>query len=99
VERHYLIIADISGYTDYLKGAELDHARDVMADLLETVLGAMGPTPRLSEVEGDALFVHVPEAEVDGAMLLDTLEAVARARATLRDSAEQSRETRELAKG
>jgi hypothetical protein len=74
VERHYLIIADISGYTDYLKGAELDHARDVMADLLETVLGAMGPTPRLSEVEGDALFVHVPEAEVDGSMLLDTLE-------------------------
>ncbi len=36
-ERLCLIIADISGYTGYLTGSELDHARDVMADLLETV--------------------------------------------------------------
>jgi len=74
-ERICLIIADISGYTGYLTGSELDHARDVMADLLETVLGAMGPAPRLSELEGDAVFVHVPEADVDGTMLLDTLES------------------------
>lgn len=73
-ERLLLIIADISGYTSYLTASELDHARDVMADLLETVLGAMGSTPRLSELEGDALFVHVPEGEIDGPMLLDTLE-------------------------
>ena len=74
-ERLCLIIADISGYTGYLTGSELDHARDVMADLLETVLAAMGPTLRLSEVEGDALFVYVPETDVDGSMLLDTLES------------------------
>ena len=74
-ERLCLIIADISGYTGYLAGSELDHARDVMADLLETVLAGMGPTPRLSELEGDALFVYVPAADVDGSMQLDTLES------------------------
>ncbi|HET8580452.1 MAG TPA: DUF2652 domain-containing protein [Nitrospiraceae bacterium] len=74
-ERLCLIIADISGYTGYLTGSELDHARDVMADLLETILGAMGPSPRLSELEGDALFVNVPEGEIDGSTLLDTLES------------------------
>jgi uncharacterized protein YndB with AHSA1/START domain len=69
-----LIIADISGYTGYLAGSELEHARDVLADLLETVLEAMGPLPRLSELEGDAVFLYAPEADVDGSMLLDTLE-------------------------
>jgi uncharacterized protein YndB with AHSA1/START domain len=73
-ERVGLIIADISGYTGYLTGSELAHARDVMADLLETVLEAMGPAPRLSALEGDAVFLTVPEADLDGSMLLDTLE-------------------------
>ena len=28
------VIADISGYTGYLAGVELDHAQDILADLL-----------------------------------------------------------------
>jgi hypothetical protein len=32
-----LAIADISGYTAYLAGAELDHAQGVLEDLTETV--------------------------------------------------------------
>ena len=34
-----LLIADISGYTSYLAGSELDHAQDVLADLMTTVVG------------------------------------------------------------
>ncbi|MGH2425805.1 MAG: DUF2652 domain-containing protein [bacterium] len=74
-ERVYLIIADISGYTGYLAGSELEHARDVLADLLETVLGATGPVPQLSGLEGDAVFLYASEADIDGSMLLDTLES------------------------
>ena len=33
VERTCLLIADISGYTSYLAGVELDHAQDILADL------------------------------------------------------------------
>ncbi len=73
-ERACLAIADISGYTSYLAGSELDHAQDVLADLMETTLGALGPILRLNKMEGDAIFLYVPEAEIDGSILLDALE-------------------------
>ena len=40
-ERGCLLLADISGYTAYLAWSELEHAQDVLADLVETVLGAL----------------------------------------------------------
>ena len=36
----YLVLADISGYTLYLAGVELDHAQGVLADLLETIVAS-----------------------------------------------------------
>ena len=41
-----LVIADISGYTGFLAGAELDHAQDILADMMGTVVGALRPTFR-----------------------------------------------------
>ena len=73
-ERACLVIADISGYTSYLAGSELDHAQDVLADLMEVVIARLGPVLRLAKLEGDAIFTYAPEAEVDGSMLMDTLE-------------------------
>ncbi len=73
-ERACLVIADISGYTGYLAGSELDHAQDVLADLLEVVIGNSQPLLRLAKLEGDAVFTYVPEQEVDPSLLLDTLE-------------------------
>jgi uncharacterized protein YndB with AHSA1/START domain len=68
-------LADISGYTSYLRGAELDHAQDVLEDLTNTVVQALAPPMKLSKLEGDAVFVYVPGNRVDASMLLDTLEA------------------------
>ena len=70
-----LAIADISGYTSYLAGAELDHAQDVLEDLTETVVTALTPPMKLSTLEGDAVFVYLPGSRVDASMLLDTLDA------------------------
>lgn len=70
-----LAIADISGYTSYLAGAELDHAQDVLEDLTETVVRALSPPMKLSKLEGDAVFVYLPGSRVDASMLLDTLDA------------------------
>ena len=39
-----LVIADISGYTGFLAGAELDHAQDILADLMATVVGGFRPS-------------------------------------------------------
>jgi uncharacterized protein YndB with AHSA1/START domain len=74
VERSCLLIADISGYTSYLGGVELDHAQDVIADLVGVVVSALQPTFRLAKLEGDAAFLTAPVDELDGSLLLDTIE-------------------------
>ncbi len=41
-----LLLADISGYTSYLSGVDLEHSHDVLADLLGVAaeeLEAVGP--------------------------------------------------------
>src|SRR5439155_10668275 len=63
VERGCLLIADISGYTAYLSGVELEHAHDILADLLGTVIGELRGLFQLAKLEGDAVFCHAPEPE------------------------------------
>jgi len=69
-----LVIADIAGYSGYLAGVELDHAQDILADLIDTVVGALRPSFKLAKLEGDAAFVWVPAATVDGPGLRDVIE-------------------------
>ena len=74
IEPSCLLIADISGYTSYLAGVELDHAQDILADLMGTVVTSLRPTFRLAKLEGDAAFTIAPADKVDGSMVLDTIE-------------------------
>ena len=69
-----LLIADISGYTEYLSTVEIDHAQDILADLIGTVVTSLRPNFRLAKLEGDAAFCFAPAEKVDGSMLLDTVE-------------------------
>jgi hypothetical protein len=69
-----LVIADISGYTGYLAGVELDHAQDILADLLGAVVTNTS-TMRTAKLEGDAVFCHAPAGALDGPALVDTIES------------------------
>lgn len=69
-----LLIADISGYTSFLAGAELDHAQDVLADLVGTVVGSLRPTFRLAKLEGDAAFAFRLAETLDGPATQDAVE-------------------------
>lgn len=68
------LIADISGYTGYLADVELDHAQDILADLIGAVVSALRPNFRLAKLEGDAAFTYAIAEKLDGSMLLDTIE-------------------------
>ena len=68
------LIADISGYTGYLADVELDHAQDILADLVGAVVTALRPNFRLAKLEGDAAFTFMTADKIDGSMLLDTIE-------------------------
>jgi Protein of unknown function (DUF2652) len=69
-----LLIADISGYTGYLAGVELDHAQDILADLMGAIVSALRPGFRLAKLEGDAAFTFAVTDRIDGSLLLDTIE-------------------------
>ncbi|HEU0237344.1 MAG TPA: DUF2652 domain-containing protein [Candidatus Limnocylindrales bacterium] len=69
-----LLIADIAGYTGYLAGVELDHAQDILADLVDTVVGGLRPTFRLAKLEGDAAFAYSLTESLDGSAVQDTVE-------------------------
>ena len=68
------LIADISGYTGYLAGVELDHAQDILADLIGAIVTSLRPAFRLAKLEGDAAFTFATTERIDGTMLLDAIE-------------------------
>jgi hypothetical protein len=71
----YLVLGDISGYTSYLAGVELDHAQGVLTDLLETLVTSCKSLLTISKLEGDAVFGYVAEAQVTrGETLLEFVE-------------------------
>src|SRR5215475_8820216 len=57
--RALLVIADIGGYTPFMRlhRTSLAHAQDVVARLLEAIIDA-APNLSLLEVEGDAAFLY-----------------------------------------
>ena len=53
----YLVLADISGFTWYVAGTELEHANEILTEVLELIVARFTPTLTLSKLEGDAVFV------------------------------------------
>ena len=74
-ETGFLVIADLTGYTAYLSGSEIEHAPAIAGDLLETIVGRLEPPFRLAKFEGDAAFLFVEDGRADGSLLLDAIEA------------------------
>jgi hypothetical protein len=60
----YLVLADISGYTSYLAGVELTHARDILTELLNLIIEHFKPFLSIVKLEGDAVFAHVPKTKI-----------------------------------
>ena len=74
-ERGYLVIADITGYTAFLSGSELDHAEDSLKDLLDLLIDQTKPPLVISRLEGDAIISYAPEASfLQGQTLVEILE-------------------------
>ncbi len=69
------VIADISGYTQFVASVELDHAHDIITDLMDTVVRSLRPPFRLAKFEGDAAFLYAVGEKVDGSTLQDAIES------------------------
>lgn len=73
-ERGCLLIADISGYTDYVVSSPLEYAEDVVASLTADVVQRLEPLFQINKLEGDAAFGYALDGELDASMLLDSIE-------------------------
>jgi hypothetical protein len=62
IERALLLIADIGGYTRFMKvhRINLAHAQIVVTELLEAVIDGAPSPLKLSKLEGDAAFFYAP---------------------------------------
>jgi uncharacterized protein DUF2652/polyketide cyclase/dehydrase/lipid transport protein len=74
-QRGTLLLADISGYTRYLRGVELEHAQDVLADLFSVLVEQLHGLLEIAELEGDAVFAYESGPRADGSSLLAAIEA------------------------
>lgn len=70
-----LVLADISGFTEFVTQTELEHGPPMIAELLEAVMQEISPPLEIQEVEGDAIFALGPDRVVERpAKLLDALD-------------------------
>lgn len=76
ITRGYLVLADISGYTSFISQTELDHAQEILSDLLETILKRFKSLLTIHKIEGDAVFAYTADARlVRGETLLELIES------------------------
>jgi len=76
-EPGYLLIADITGYTEFMTESELDHARGILEELFAALLDALQSPFVLSNVQGDAILTHARSDKVaDGQNVISTVEAL-----------------------
>jgi hypothetical protein len=74
-ERGFLVLADISGFTAFVTGTELEHGPPIIAELLEVVIRQLAPPLEVQEVEGDAVFAFgLDRTIVPAATLLDVVD-------------------------
>lgn len=71
----YLLLADISGYTTFLTGTELEHAHAIITELTKLIRQRLAPPMRFVKLEGDAVFCYADtDAFKKGERFLELVE-------------------------
>ena len=74
IERGFLVLADISGFTAFVTATEIEHGPPIIAALLEEVIRHLAPPLQIQDIEGDAVFALGAHGRVvPPASLLDVL--------------------------
>src|SRR3990172_5454796 len=75
-QRGYLLLADISGYTSFVAGTELEHSQDILSELLEVIITRFKSQLTIHKIEGDAVFAYAPESNISrGESLFKIIES------------------------
>lgn len=73
----YLLIADITGYTQFLTSSEMDHANPILQSLLGVLLEQIGDPLNFWKTEGDAVLAYSTRQDFpSGETFLTICEAI-----------------------
>src|SRR5882762_10449727 len=76
VHEGYLLLADISGYTAFHTGTELEHAHEIIHELTTLIRERLAPPMRFVKLEGDAVFCYADAGTFrEGERLVELIEA------------------------
>ena len=76
VERGYPLLADISGFVPFVLESEIDHANEIIQELLEFIVTKLNSTFTIAQIDGDAIFAYAPQNRVTrGETLFELLES------------------------
>lgn len=76
IERGYPLLADISGFIPFVMESELEHANEIIQELLEFIITRLKPTFTIAQIDGDSIFAYAPQERlVRGETLFELLEA------------------------
>lgn len=71
----FFINSDISGYTEYLTGSELEHANQILQSLFDAQLANIKFPLQISGFRGDAIFMYTPDTNfVNPQSFVESLE-------------------------
>ena len=75
IEKGYLLLADISGFTQFLADTELDHAPQIVGNIVSFLTKHLTPALEIVEIEGDAVFACACQPRLSrGELLLEMIE-------------------------
>lgn len=87
----YLVLFDLSGYTEFLVGSDLERAPGILHSLIGTTLEHVDAPLRIAEIEGDAIFAYArDDAFGAGGDLLGAIERVYCAFAAAREQMDRN---------
>ena len=77
IKKGYLLISDITGYTEFLVQSELQHAKEILDTLLETGIHSIRAPIRVLNTRGDAILAFVAEEDfLQPQTLVDAIKSI-----------------------
>jgi hypothetical protein len=76
-KKGHFILADITGFTSFVAGSELEHSQQILSQILNSIVKKFTPQFDLVEIEGDAVFLFAPAEKFSrGEIILELIESV-----------------------
>jgi hypothetical protein len=73
----FLLLADITGYTNFLANTPTDIGGRITANLLDGLVETVIPPFKVGNIEGDAIFVYAPDdGSASGQTVLDAVDSL-----------------------